>query len=95
MVDFTDLVTYHIVSFPVCSASVNVDELIKVQFTGVSIATNHAASCLNRITGSPVKLKLLYKNEHSAIECIVHSWRSRWFYYVWTIIHVHTYSEAY
>ena len=85
-------------SFYVCSASVNVDELIKVQFTGVSIATNHAASCLNRITGSPVRLKLLYKNEHSAIECVVHSWRSRWFYYVcmdYSNVHIYIYIYIY
>ena len=73
------------------SVSVDVDELIKVQFTGVSIATNHATTWLNKITGSPVKFKLLYKNDHSAIECIVHSWRTRWLQHVCSkiIIYIH------
>ena len=61
--------------------NVNVDELIRVQFAGVSIATNHAGTWLNKIVGGPVRMKLLYRNDH-AIECIVHNWRSRWLHYV-------------
>ena len=66
-----------------CIVGVDVDELIKVQFSGVSIATDHTATWLNKMIDSPVKFKLLYKNDQSpAIECIVHSWRIRSLYYV-------------
>ena len=66
-----------------CTASVDVDELIKVQFSGVSIATDYAGTWLNKMIDSPVKFKLLYRNDqYPAIECVVHSWRTRWLYYV-------------
>jgi len=65
-------------------ANVETHDLIKVQFSGVSLtsAPNKTAVWLNQtLLTRPVQFRLLHKKD-DCIECIVHSWRKRWFHYV-------------
>jgi len=65
-------------------ANVETHDLINIQLSGVSLssAPDRAAVWLRQtLLNRTVQFRLLHK-KNDGIECIVHSWRPRWFRYV-------------
>jgi len=66
------------------TANVETCDLIKIRFSGVSLnsAPDRTAVWLRQtLLTRSVQFRLLHKKD-DCIECIVHSWKPRWFYYV-------------